>query len=77
MLRHPWLGGGECEAARDHRRALIDRREKEAQTLAWPKGWDINESRGNMGKPGQDLADPLPVLGRKKGVRAWALSSFG
>ncbi len=62
MLRHPWLGGGECEAARDHRRALIDRREKEAQTLAWPKGWDINEIRGNMGETGQDLAAPGPTL---------------
>jgi hypothetical protein len=49
VLRHPWLGGGECEAARDYRRALVDRREKEAQTLAWLTGWDINEIRGKMG----------------------------
>jgi hypothetical protein len=49
VLRHPWLGAGDCEAAREYRRALIDRREKEAQTLAWLTGWDINEIRGKMG----------------------------
>jgi hypothetical protein len=49
VLRHPWLGGGACEAAREYGRALVDRREKEAQTLAWLTGWDINEIRGKMG----------------------------
>jgi hypothetical protein len=50
VLRYPWLGEGTCEAARDYRRALVDRREKEAQTLAGITGWDINEIRGKMGK---------------------------
>jgi hypothetical protein len=50
VLRHPWLGEGTCEAARDYRRALVDRREREAQTLAGLTGWEINEIRGKMGK---------------------------
>ncbi|HXB56979.1 MAG TPA: DUF2330 domain-containing protein [Vicinamibacteria bacterium] len=49
VLRHPWLGGETCEAAKDYRRALVDRREKEAQTLASLTGWDINEIRGKTG----------------------------
>ncbi len=49
VLRHPWQGGETCDATREYRRALVDRREKEAQTLAWLTGWDINEIRGKMG----------------------------
>jgi hypothetical protein len=49
VLRHPWVGEGVCAEAKEYRHALIDRREKEAQTLAWLTGWDINEIRGKMG----------------------------
>ncbi len=49
VLRHPWLGQGDCGPAREYRQALMDRREREAQTLASLTGWDINEIRGKMG----------------------------
>jgi hypothetical protein len=63
VLRHPWLGGETCEAAREYQRALVDRREKEAQTLAWLTGWDINEIRGKMRK--------LPKISQTPARPAW------
>ncbi|MFQ5929664.1 MAG: DUF2330 domain-containing protein [Acidobacteriota bacterium] len=48
VLRHPWKGNGDCQAAEHYRRALLKRQEKEAQRLAALTGWDINEIREKM-----------------------------
>ena len=40
VLRHPWTGDDRCDEARDYRRELPRRREREAQTLASLTGWD-------------------------------------
>jgi len=48
VLRHPWTGDTTCEAAREYRRSLGERLEKEAATLADLTGWDIAEIRRKM-----------------------------
>ena len=45
VLRHPWKGEARCAAADAYRRDLVARQDKEAQTLAWLTGWDVNEIR--------------------------------
>jgi len=51
VLRHPWKGDADCDAARTYFDSLPDRHEKEAQTLARLTGWDINQIRSDMGMP--------------------------
>ena len=48
ILRHPWTGTGDCPAAQQYRRALRERREKQAVTLAALSGWDLAEVRLRM-----------------------------
>jgi hypothetical protein len=49
VLRHPWTGSESCPDAREYRKQLRERREREAQTLASLTGWDINGIRDKMG----------------------------
>jgi hypothetical protein len=60
ILRHPWTGQDECEAATAYRQHLRERYEREAQTLATLTGWSIGEIRKSM-----NLA-ALPVSEEKK-----------
>ena len=48
VLRHPWTGSDECEAATRYRTELADRREHDARTLADLTGWDLATIRGKM-----------------------------
>jgi len=48
VLRHPWTGGGTCEAARRYRRELPKRYETQAETLASLTGWDVSKIRKKM-----------------------------
>ena len=48
ILRHPWKGGGTCEAARRYRRELPKQYEKQAETLASLTGWDVGKIRKKM-----------------------------
>ena len=48
VLRHAWTGTDTCEAATRYRQELLQRREREAQTLASLTGWDINVIRRTM-----------------------------
>lgn len=48
ILRHPWKGNASCTAAREYRRELAKRQDREAQTLASLTGWDVNKIRGRM-----------------------------
>jgi hypothetical protein len=48
VLRHAWTGTESCEAATQYRQELLQRREREAQTLASLTGWDIAEIRKSM-----------------------------
>jgi hypothetical protein len=45
VLRHAWTGGDTCPAATEYKRTLVDRREKEAQTLSTLTGWRMEEIR--------------------------------
>ncbi len=57
VLRHAWMGKDQCEAATNYRRQLVDRWEKEAQSLANLTGWNIDGIRqkqprlADVGKP--------------------------
>ena len=48
VLRHPWMGGDQCEAATSYRQHLVSRWEKESQTLANLTGWSINDIRAKQ-----------------------------
>src|SRR5437588_5117982 len=48
VLHHPWNGGSECEAAREYRRGVNERQEKEARNLSSLTGWNINDVRKKM-----------------------------
>jgi hypothetical protein len=48
VLRHPWSGDSQCEAAQQYRRMLRDRQEQEARNLATLTGWSINDVRKRM-----------------------------
>jgi hypothetical protein len=48
VLRHPWTGKTQCEAADTYRRTLQERLEKEARTLAELTGWKVAEIRQRM-----------------------------
>jgi hypothetical protein len=48
ILRHPWTGGGTCEAARRYRRELPKQYETQAETLASLTGWDVGKIRKRM-----------------------------
>ena len=49
VLRHPWAGNADCDAAKQYRKNLWTRQEKEAQRLASLTAWDINKIRTEMG----------------------------
>ena len=61
VLRHPYKGDAQCEAADEYRASLPKRFEAEAQTLARLTGWDINEIRDEMGDGGQSFEPPKKV----------------
>ena len=46
VIRHPWTGNSQCEAAETYRnKTLPERLEKETTNLARLTGWDINDIR--------------------------------
>jgi hypothetical protein len=49
VLRHPWQGEEQCEAAVRYRAELRTRAEREAAALASFTGWSIDEIRRKMG----------------------------
>jgi hypothetical protein len=49
VLRHPWKGDTTCDAYREYRNAVRERRVKEAETLASLTGWGIRSIRRKMG----------------------------
>ncbi len=58
VLRHPWSGNDRCEEAREYRRELPRRLDREAQTLANLTGWEINKIRGRMNL--SSVSNPTP-----------------
>lgn len=48
ILRHSWTGTDECPAATAYRQHLLERYEREAQTLANLTGWNIDNIRKAM-----------------------------
>ncbi|MFN8548801.1 MAG: hypothetical protein U0527_12750 [Candidatus Eisenbacteria bacterium] len=56
VLRHPWTGSYDCEAAREYRRDLRDR-ERQAEELASLTSWDLEQIRQRMGGGWDDRRD--------------------
>ena len=48
VLHHPWTGRADCDAAREYRRTLEERRRREAQNLAELTGEDVRRILGRM-----------------------------
>ena len=68
VLRHPYTGSANCDAARTYRAQVRERQEKEALTLARLTGWKVSEIRSKM-----DLIrnDPEPSEDRKWYEKIW------
>lgn len=66
VLRHPYKGDAECEAADQYRAGFPARFEKEAQTLATLTGWDIDKIRDRMAENDQSFAPPKKTPWWKK-----------
>jgi len=60
VMRHPWNGDTACEAYREYRRSVQERRVKEAETLASLTGWDIGSIRRRMGGDWSDTGPDKP-----------------
>jgi len=58
VMRHPYKGDAQCDAAKDYRAGLPKRFEEEAQTLATLTGWDIDDIRTKMDDGGQGYVPP-------------------
>ena len=58
VLRHPWTGHPQCDAARTYLEGLPDRFEQEAQNLARMTNWPITEIRDEMETNGQSFTPP-------------------
>ena len=58
VLRHAWKGEMNCSAAKDYRKRLNERLEKEAQTLATLTGWDVDQIRAKIEFPAQIADEP-------------------
>ena len=58
VIRHPFRGELTCDAA-DYRKAVLERQEREAQTLANLTGWDIDDIRARIDfiDTGSDVSD--------------------
>ncbi|MGH2415319.1 MAG: DUF2330 domain-containing protein, partial [Microcystaceae cyanobacterium] len=48
VIRHPFKGEMNCEAAEAYKGSLRERQEREAQTLAQLTGWDMNDIRNKI-----------------------------
>ena len=58
VLRHPYQGDAQCDAADAYRAGLPKRFEQEAQTLANLTGWEIDSVRNRMNEAGQSFEPP-------------------
>jgi len=68
VLRHPYTGSVNCDAARTYRAQVRERQEKEALNLARLTGWGVSDIRSKM-----DLVrnDPDPAEDRKWYEKIW------
>ena len=48
ILRHPWTGQADCDAAREYSRSLAKRQREEARNLANLTGWDFDQIARKM-----------------------------
>ena len=48
ILRHPWTGTADCEAAQEYRKALAKRQREEARNLANLTGWNFDDIARKM-----------------------------
>ena len=68
MLRNPWKGACDCDAAGTYRAELIERRRAQAATVAGLTGWSRTRIDTRMAS-GDDAY--LPVAPQAAPVRWW------
>ncbi len=66
ILRHPWTGSTQCDAAEGYRTSLRQRQEKEAETLAHLTGWNIGDIRRKMNLISNKVTTPAKTPQEKK-----------
>ena len=66
ILRHPWKGTSDCDAAREYRKTLAKRQREEARNLANLTGWDFDEIARRM-----DLASVEAAAASDQDVKFW------
>lgn len=49
VLRHPFTGPASCPAGEHYKKSLVERHQRQAETLARLTGWEINTVRQKMG----------------------------
>ena len=57
ILRHPWTGRADCDAARDYFDELRRRQHREAETLASLTGWELSDILRDMEIPNPGPGD--------------------
>jgi hypothetical protein len=60
VVQHHWTGAETCEAAREYRKTLPARFDREARTLASLTGWSVDDVRRKMPKAAPGPADERP-----------------
>ena len=70
VLRHAYTGPATCDAAETYRRELVQRHDREAQTLASLTGWSVEDIRRRQGSgpvapPRGPVDDPAAAWWRK------------
>jgi hypothetical protein len=66
VLRHPWKGKAECEAAERYLAELPRRQDEQAQRLASLTGWDIAKIRDKM-----EIQEPADTESEPWWKRIW------
>ena len=67
VLRHPFTGTANCDAAKTYFQEVRDRREREAQQLATLTGWTIDNVRSKMGP----APAPGPAAAQAPDAQPW------
>jgi hypothetical protein len=59
VLRHPWSGPAACPAGERYRLQLLERQQREAETLASLTGWSMVDIKNKMALPPAPDAEPV------------------
>lgn len=76
VLRHPYTGNAQCDALKNYKRRVIERREKERVTLAGLTGWDMTQIRAKSGLSFETPTNPIKPV-KPKPILPWYKRIWG